>query len=118
MKRYFLIFLVLVVLFSGCAIDKQKMRTATGVLGDIIGTFKLNSGIEGKLVTWSIFKNSTKWYEEALPSVAWPFYPADMISEKMLGHKVKITYRITQTIPFATGYEGVLLIHVEKIDIL
>ncbi len=118
MKRYFLIFLVLVVLFSACAVNTEKLRTTTGVLGGIVGTFQLSSGIEGKMLTWKYFRDPTKWYEEAVAPAVWPIYPADKVSKEMIGHKVRITYRIQETVPVAAGQEGVLLIHVEKIDIL
>ena len=120
MNKYFLIFtLVIVMLFASCAVNTEKTRTKTGVLKDIIGTFELSSkysGIQGKLLIWKNFEDPTSWYEEATPSLVWPVYPAEMISEDMIGCKLRITYQISETI--AGSFEEVLLVLVKKIEIL
>ena len=120
MKKYFLIFtLVLVMLFASCAVNKEKTRTETGVLKDIIGTFELSekySNIKGKLLIWKNFKDPASWYEEAVSSPIWPAYPAEMISEDMIGCKLKITFQISETI--VGSFEEVPLVLVKKIEIL
>ena len=117
MKKYFLLFLI-IILFSACAVNKEKTREMTGTLQEILGTFELSSGITGKLITWKDYKDSAKWYEEAVCSSIWPVYPADMVCKEMIGSKIRITYQITETIPSIGGEEQVLLIRVKKIRIL
>ena len=118
MKKHFLIFILVSVLFSGCVVNREKTRTMTGTLRDIIGTFELSSGIKGKLLTWKDFNDPAKWYEETVHSVIWPVYPADIVSKDMIGSKVRVTYQITETVQSAGGIEGVLLIRVKKIEVL
>lgn len=120
MKKYFLIFtLVLVMLFASCVVNREKTRTKTGVLGDIVGTFELSekySGIKGKLLIWKNLNDPANWYEEAVSSPIWSAYPADMISEDMIGCKLKITYQISETI--VVSFVEAPLVLVKKIEIL
>lgn len=121
MKKYFLLFLIIIFLFGnwGCffPVNKEKTRTATGKLENILGTFKLSSGIEGKLLTWKDSKTPQKWNEEVIPSPIWLVYPGEMISERMIGRKLKMTYQITETIPCGQ-MEFVVLIKIKEVKVL
>ena len=117
MKKYFLFFLI-IILLSACAVNKERMRTTTGKLEDILGTFKLSSGIEGKLLTWKDSRAPVKWYEEAIPSPIWPVYPGEMISESMVGREIRLTYQVAETIPNDMGVEEILAILIKKIEVL
>lgn len=122
MKKYFLVFtLVILMLFASCAVNKEKTRTMTGILQGIIGSFKLSdnySGIKGKLVIWKDSETPTGWDEEAIPSPIWPIYPSEIISEDMVGRKIKVTYQILETIQTVSGHEQVLLICIKKLEVL
>ncbi|HDY72932.1 MAG TPA: hypothetical protein ENH90_02130 [bacterium] len=120
MKKYFLIFtLITVMLFASCAVNREKTRTRTGVLRDIIGTFELSekySNIKGKLLIWKDLKDPTSWHEETTISPIWSVYPGEMISKDMIGCKLKITYQISETI--VVSFVEAPLVLVKKIEIL
>jgi len=115
-KKYLLFALVVILLFFGCAVNREETRVMTVTLQSVLGTFELSSGIRGKLVTWKEFKDATKWYEEALPSVIWPIYPAESIGEDMIGRKLRVTYQIKETLPGMV--EQVLAICMKRVEIL